>query len=381
MKRWAAWPQGIRWLVGIAAVVLVLAIVWALFVPLPDWLAHHDVGSVTGRPLQTARDAARGRLLTLAAGLLALGALIFTALNFNLLRQNSERADDWQRRTYEQAERGQVTDRYTKAVEQLGSDKLDVRIGGIYALGRLASDSDIDRPTVRDVLTAFIREHSREQWPLRGPVATSLDTTRSTVRDVFAAFIREYSHEQSPSGPAASPHTTRPDVQAAATVVGGLDMPPPRLIDLRGAELRGASLVGAHLDDANLDNANLDDANLNGAHLHGAYLRGTYLRRTWLYGADLSDANLIGAHLSGRNLGDVNLQHAHLELADLKSADLRRADLSGTHLSRADLSDALWPKEVPLPPGWKRNQLLDRLQRVRQDPAPEETDAPAERED
>ena len=30
-----------------------------------------------------------------------------------------------------------MTYRYTKAVEQLGSDKLDVRIGGIYALERV----------------------------------------------------------------------------------------------------------------------------------------------------------------------------------------------------------------------------------------------------
>jgi hypothetical protein len=33
-----------------------------------------------------------------------------------------------------------VTDRYTKAIEQLGSDRLDVRIGGIYALERVARD-------------------------------------------------------------------------------------------------------------------------------------------------------------------------------------------------------------------------------------------------
>ena len=37
-----------------------------------------------------------------------------------------------------------MTDRYTKAIEQLGSDKLDVRIGGIYALERIALDSDKD---------------------------------------------------------------------------------------------------------------------------------------------------------------------------------------------------------------------------------------------
>jgi hypothetical protein len=39
-----------------------------------------------------------------------------------------------------------------------------VRIGGIYALERIARDSAIDHPTVMEVLAAFIREHSQEQW-------------------------------------------------------------------------------------------------------------------------------------------------------------------------------------------------------------------------
>ena len=97
LKRWAAWPPGIRWLAGIAAVVLAVAIVWALFVPVADWLARHDVGSATGSLHETALDNARGRLLTLGAGLVAAGALVFTALNFNLLRRNSEQTDQWQR--------------------------------------------------------------------------------------------------------------------------------------------------------------------------------------------------------------------------------------------------------------------------------------------
>ena len=170
LKRWAAWPPGIRWLAGIAAVVLAAAIVWALFVPLADWLARHDVGSAKPALLQTARDAARGRLLTLAAGLFAAGALVFTALNFTLSR-----------RTFELTEQGQVTDRYTKAIEQLGSDKLDVRIGGIYALERVARDSAKDHPTVMEVLTAFIREHSREPWPPSDagqPGTRTIDTAR-----------------------------------------------------------------------------------------------------------------------------------------------------------------------------------------------------------
>ena len=62
--------------------MLVLAFAWALFVPVADALAHHDVGSVTGTLHETAVDNARGRLLTLGAGLAALAALVFTALNF-----------------------------------------------------------------------------------------------------------------------------------------------------------------------------------------------------------------------------------------------------------------------------------------------------------
>ncbi len=131
LKHRAAWPRGIRWLAGIAAVVLALAFLWALFVPVADLLARHDVGSATGPLHETALDNARGRLLTLGAGLVAAAALVFTALNFSLLRRNSEQADRWQRRTHELTEQGQVTDRYTKAIEQLGSEKLDVRVGGI----------------------------------------------------------------------------------------------------------------------------------------------------------------------------------------------------------------------------------------------------------
>jgi len=36
-------------------------------------------------------------------------------------------------RTYRLTQQGQLTDRYTRAIEQLGSDKQDVRLGGIYA--------------------------------------------------------------------------------------------------------------------------------------------------------------------------------------------------------------------------------------------------------
>jgi hypothetical protein len=284
LKRWAAWPPGIRWLVAIAGLVLAAAIVWSLFVPVPDWLARHDVGPAKPALVQTARDAARGRLLTLVAGLFAAAALVFTALNFTLSR-----------RTFELTEQGQVTDRYTKAIEQLGSEKLDVRIGGIYALERVARDSVKDHPTVMEVITAFIREHSREPWPT------------------------------SDSGAQEGPRSTRPDVQAAITVVGRrgaeYDIQP---MDLAGAHLAGANLTGAHLDGADLTRANL---------------AGAYLPR----------ANLTGANLTG---------------ADLARATLARANLEGANLEGANLASVRWPETKPVPGGWIVDSNSGRLKRA-----------------
>ncbi len=208
IRRWALW---LAVAIPVAAVIIYLLIWYG-----PDVLARHDIGNVTGQlrvlRQQQARDAARGRLLTLGAGIFAAGALIFTAQNYRVAR-----------RTLEVTEQGQVTDRYTKAIEQLGSDKLDVRIGGIYALERVARDSPRDHPTVMEVLAAFIREHSHEQWPLPAP------------------------------GTEMPERTTRPDVQAAVTVIGRRNS----TYDRSFIDLTGADLTGAHLGSADLARADL----------------------------------------------------------------------------------------------------------------------------
>lgn len=249
--------------------------VWVLFVPAADWLAHHDVGSVQGSLHEMALDNAQGRLLTLGAGLFAADALWFTARSFTLSRE------------------GQVTDRYTKAIEQLGSEKLDVRIGGIYALERVSRDSKTDYRTVMEVLTAFIREHSHEQRPPPG----------SDGRD-----------------------RTRADIQAAFTVIGRRD----ETRGFRYIDLTGADLTGARLDDANLFGVNLTNANLTGAHLYGVNLSSAYLNDAILTGANLTGAHLVVAFLTG-----ANLTGADLVSTDLSGAVLTRANFTGANLTGA----------------------------------------------
>lgn len=56
---------------------------------------------------------------------------------------------------------GQITDWFTKAIEQLGdSTSLAKRLGGIYALERIARDSLKDHWTIMEVLTAYVRENA-----------------------------------------------------------------------------------------------------------------------------------------------------------------------------------------------------------------------------
>jgi Pentapeptide repeats (8 copies) len=256
-------------------------------------------------------------------------------------------------RTYRLTQQGQITDRYTKAIEQLGDDKLDVRLGGIYALERIATDSERDHPTVVEVLSAFVREHSQ----------------RSTVDDDNVG-----DDNGGPLAPPPKPVKREPtaDVQAAVTV---LDRLPQRRHVTRG-NLKGAHLEGANLDDANLEGATLADAHLEGAsldwanlqraNLQRANLAGAYLQHAHLAGADLGMANLEGAllggailrgaHLHGANLERAWLQWAHLEGADLKRANLESAQLWGTKLQGANLdgaqlqgatydADTVWPDE------------------------------------
>ncbi|MFE9750245.1 pentapeptide repeat-containing protein [Saccharothrix saharensis] len=55
------------------------------------------------------------------------------------------------------AEAQRITELYTKASEQLGSDKAPVRLAGLYALERLAQDNPAQRQTIVNVLCAYLR--------------------------------------------------------------------------------------------------------------------------------------------------------------------------------------------------------------------------------
>ena len=235
-----------------------------------------------------------------------------------------------------------ITERFSKAVEQIGSGKEEAVISGIYSLEQIAKDYLKDQWTIMEVLTAYIRKNSR---------------IRSNIEQLEPEK-RQKDLEKLPS--------VSIPVQAALTVIGRRkvenDQDGDNLAEtndpnkIKFLDLSRTNLRGANLNRANLNRANLDGANLNGAKLWVAYLNGANLNGANLNGANLIGANLIGANLNGANLNGAFLKGAFLIEAFLEEANLNGANLNGANLNGAFLNGAegLNPEQIKSACFWER---------------------------
>lgn len=290
--------------------------------------------------------------------------------------------------TLENERDANATDRYTKAVEQLGHANVSVRMGGIYALERVSHDSARDASTISEVLSAYARRDGENASSREGVVAVDVEAV------VRVLARRPLGDEQRPTPPAR---------------LAGVHLREARLDNahLAEAELKRATLVEADLTDASLQFADLSEADLSlavlsGAQCSGALFPGANLVQAKLIETNLNAANLADADLQGADLAladlthavlvRVNLTHANLNGADLTAADLTGADLSGANLrgatltgtdmgratlARADLTHAVYerdePDAAPPPRGWRigADNRLERQEAKRRRSEPE----------
>ncbi len=267
----------------------------------------------------------------LLAALAGLGGLYFTRENTDKqLRQARESQEQAQRLT----EQGQITERFTRAIDQLGATdeqgkKLEIRLGGIYTLERIDKESPerAYHGTVMEVLTAYVRENSRRD---RGKSSTPTSAANEAAE-------QDKGVEQD-----VEPNLQRPpaDIQAILDVLKRREeerVPKEHRVrlDLQGADLQYAWLLRI---------------NFRGAELWKANLRRAFLRKAELYQADFSEAILKRAWLKEADLSEADLQGADLSEAKLQGADLRGA----LNLTQAQIEDALGNKDTRLPEGLQR---------------------------
>jgi uncharacterized protein YjbI with pentapeptide repeats len=336
VRRVRGGSQRLRWLptrrqvmLPVAGATLAVVAIFMLLV-VPDWLVGFRDLDQNLEPVDRVNAVIEERRTVLAF----LGALgVAAGLYYTHLRHELDRDSN-------------RTERYTRAVEQLGHASPDIQLGGIYALERIAHDSKRDRGVINEVLSAFIREHTRA--PVR---------TRSDVEQETADVVQE-GEGKAPStvvsaGLAVLARRPKNDRSYPPADLRGVDLSYVELLpgaSLRGAHLAGATLTGVDFGEvdlcgAKLIQADLRDARLIGADLAGAYLTAAYVERGFLTAANLRNANLTGAYLTRANLEGVDLTGTDLSGADLREANLSQAllddaNLSGAHLSGARLDHA-----------------------------------------
>ncbi|MDY9926446.1 pentapeptide repeat-containing protein [Methanosarcina sp.] len=211
------------------------------------------------------------------------------------------------------AREGQITERFTRAVEQLGDPKLEIRLGGVYALERIANESDKDYWPIMEILTAYVRKNSRCNDRLTIKSLKSKDV----VMDIQA---NEYTKKVDPLE-----RFLPLDIEAIVTVIGRrkyyFNFGEFNYLDLSFTYLFNALFAGAHLENTSFSGSNLDSCLLCGANVSRADLSNTNLKWASLEGANLKEAVLIGADLREADFREANLQKAFLLEADLREAE------------------------------------------------------------
>jgi hypothetical protein len=230
---------------------------------------------------------------------------------------------------------GQITERFTRAVDQLGASegdvkKVETRMGEIYALERIAKQSAEDYWPIMEILAAYVQQHA--------PLQTAAD---SEANQIGVESLR-FGHKD-------------PDVQTCLTVIGrryrDRSEEPKRLnlerTDLSFADLARGNFTRVWFARANLRRANLPRVDLREASLRRADLWGAYLK-----GAKLSRADFLQANLKRTNLKEANLRGTFLEGADL--ATVRNLTQDQVNLANGD-QDTTLPPGLERPRHWLRN--------------------------
>ena len=241
---------------------------------------------------------------------------------------------------------GLLNERYQKGAEMLGSEVFPVRLGGIYALARLAHEHPEDYHTkIMSLLCAFVRH----------PVGKAGDEAAEPISGGSLTPGTQFDGGQDEGGNDRA--RVREDVQEAMRAIHARSVAQIEkekqedyILNLARAKLNHAYLTGANLTEAvlteaNLNDAWLDEANLNEANLAEANLAEANLKRANLAGANLARAKLNHAYLTGANLTEAvlteaNLAGAWLDEANLNDAYLAGANLAGAKLKRANLAGA-----------------------------------------
>jgi len=154
------WREVWPFLLWVLAALVVAGGIWAL-IYVPKMQLPVCPPDQTGLPPKVCFDIeneARKTLAYILGGVLAIVGITLAHRRIRALERQVQVGQE----QLQVAQEGQITERFTRAIEQLGSQEMAIRLGGIYALERIANDSDKDYWPIIETLTAYVRE--RAPW-------------------------------------------------------------------------------------------------------------------------------------------------------------------------------------------------------------------------
>ncbi|MDX5593448.1 pentapeptide repeat-containing protein [Pseudovibrio sp. SPO723] len=188
---------------------------------------------------------------------------------------------------------------------------LEVRIGAIYALERIAQDSLRDHIQIMEILTAYIRENA--------------PAGKLEARSILETWPKP-----------------RTDIQAAIDVIGRrtdeqvkIEWEKKYRLDLRETNLSGVNFTGGKFEGALLDGSDLQDCRFDNAKLKAVRMSRCLLNFADFYKADLTGAILDGARIDPRGLDPAKPFSGSFTWAK---------EIRGLSLAGADISAVVFPK-------------------------------------
>jgi len=255
---------------------------------------------------------------------------------------------------------------------------LEVRIGAIFALERIARHNLDEHIQIMEILCAYIRENAPAKYEPNFPELQIKITEDSHGGDSHILqqkdnWINEH-HET------VVRYGVRADIQAALTVIGRRTMRqkkrewgdwkplpvtdnrisrdtdiindieeinlfewktgnPIFRLDLRNSNLNGAD-ISARQNEADFSLARFNGSRLRSADFRGATVQRADFSRAYLHIANLRNARLQGALFSETLMPGVFMSSADIRCAKFFRADLQFADLSQSIAIQASLADS-----------------------------------------
>ena len=185
------------------------------------------------------------------------------------------------------SEQSHITDQINKAVEGLGAEKtvksggdeltrpnIEVRIGAIYALERIAQDSDRDHIKIMEIICAYIRSN----FPTGDLASTTPPFQKKTPRIDLQSAIRTLGRRSK----------DKKEIEAKLKF----------RLDLRGCDLSFVDFEEGDFSAAMFHECKIECGNFRECHLRG----------TEFVGSTLNHCNFFEALLHGTNLDHVKIE-------------------------------------------------------------------------